>query len=87
MKYLISDKKISDFLTQDQIIVNSFHKNIIKVEDVGESLNPFAIHKMDNTVEGFTFIKNYQLLGVMWHPERDQNITLVKKLILNKILG
>ena len=82
----ISDKKISDFLTQDQIIVNSFHKNIIKVEDVGESLNPFAIHKMDNTVEGFTH-KELPITGVMWHPERDQNITLVKKLILNKILG
>lgn len=82
----ISDKKISDFLTQDQIIVNSFHKNIIKVEDVGESLNPFAIHKKDNTVEGFTH-NELPITGVMWHPERDQNVTLVKKLILNKILG
>ena len=82
----ISDKKISDFLNQDQIIVNSFHKNIIKFKDVGESLNPFAIHKNDDTVEGFTH-KELPITGVMWHPERDQNVTLVKKLILNKILG
>ena len=79
-------EECSDFLTQDQIIVNSFHKNIIKVEDVGESLNPFAIHKKDNTVEGFTH-NELPITGVMWHPERDQNVTLVKKLILNKILG
>lgn len=83
---IISDKKISDFLNQDQIIVNSFHKNIIKFEDVGESLNPFAIHKNDDTVEGFTH-KELPITGVMWHPERDQNFPLLKKLILNKILG
>ena len=83
---IISDKKISDFLNQDQIIVNSFHKNIIKFEDVGESLNPFAIHKSDDTVEGFTH-KELPITGVMWHPERDQNFPLLKKLILNKILG
>ncbi len=80
----ISDKKISDFLTQDKIIVNSYHQNIINFEDIGESLISFAIHKKDNTVEGFIH-KELPITGVMWHPERNQNTTLLKKFLLNKM--
>tara|TARA_B110000467_G_scaffold97121_1_gene87845 strand:- start:188 stop:826 length:639 start_codon:yes stop_codon:yes gene_type:complete len=81
----ISDKKVSDFLTQNKMIVNSFHQNIISVEDVGESLIAFAIDKKDNTVEGFTH-KELPITGVMWHPERDQNTILLKKFLINKML-
>ena len=81
----ISDKKVSDFLTQNKMIVNSFHQNIISVENVGESLIAFAIDKKDNTVEGFTH-KELPITGVMWHPERDQNTILLKKFLINKML-
>ncbi len=82
----ISDKKISDLLMQNKIIVNSYHRNIINFKDIGESLTSFAIHKQDNTVEGFLH-KELPIIGVMWHPERDQKNTLLKKILLNKIVG
>lgn len=81
----ISDKKISNFLIENKIIVNSYHQNIINFEDIGESLISFAVHKKDNTVEGFMH-KELPITGVMWHPERDQNSMLLKKFLLNKIL-
>jgi N5-(cytidine 5'-diphosphoramidyl)-L-glutamine hydrolase len=82
----ISDEKISDCLKQNKIIVNSYHRNIINFKDIGESLISFAIHKKDNTIEGFIH-KELPIIGVMWHPEREQNNTLLKKFLLNKILG
>ena len=51
--------------------VNSFHNNIILQEGLGRNLEPFAIVD-DGTIEGI-FHKEYPIIGVMWHPERDQN--------------
>ena len=39
----ISNNKISDILKQDKILVNSYHRNIINLEDIGESLISFAM--------------------------------------------
>lgn len=75
---------IADLLKQDRIIVNSYHQNIINLEDIGKSLISFAIHKNDNTVEGFIH-KNLPIMGVMWHPERERNTVLLKKFLENKI--
>jgi len=75
---------IFNFLNQDRIIVNSYHQNIINYDDVGKSLVSFAIHKKDNTVEGFIH-KDLPIMGVMWHPERDQNDIILKKFLKNKL--
>ena len=73
--------QFSNFLT-DSINVNSFHKNLITQEILGKDLKSFANYERDNTVEGFFHIK-YPILGVMWHPERENNS--ITKLIINKI--
>ena len=52
------------------ISVNSFHNNIIREKDLGKELESFAITKDDNTIEGFRH-KSLPILGVMWHPERE----------------
>jgi gamma-glutamyl-gamma-aminobutyrate hydrolase PuuD len=75
---------IFNLLNQDRMIVNSYHQNIINHDDVGKSLVSFAIHKKDNTVEGFIH-KNLPIMGVMWHPERDQNDIILKKFLENKL--
>lgn len=82
----ISNNKISDILKQDKILVNSYHRNIINLEDIGESLISFAINQKDNTVEGFLH-KKLPIMGVMWHPERgmDKNTELINKFLLRKI--
>lgn len=58
----------------NSILVNSFHYNLIRKNMLGENLQPFAIMKSDDTVEGFSHA-DLPIFGVMWHPERDQNKT------------
>lgn len=68
--------------------VNSFHNNIIKKENLGKHLEPFALSHADNTVEGY-FHTNLPIIGVMWHPERDNDFELesiLMKIIQKKIL-
>jgi len=64
----INSKIVSD----DELMVNSYHNNIIEKEDLGNDLNAFAISLNDNSVEGFVHGK-LPILGVMWHPEREKN--------------
>lgn len=70
-KLEVVNSKFSNFLNST-IIVNSFHKNLIKKETLGKDLQAFANCNSDNTIEGF-FHRNYPILGVMWHPEREPN--------------
>ena len=58
------------FHDKKSITVNSYHNNIIEIKDVGKNLKSFAIHRNDNTVEGF-FHNELPITGVMWHPERN----------------
>jgi N5-(cytidine 5'-diphosphoramidyl)-L-glutamine hydrolase len=55
-----------------KIEVNSFHNNLIKKDNLGNDLQEFAVSEKDNTVEGF-YHKNLPIMGVMWHPEREQS--------------
>ena len=80
----ILNKSISDLLKQNKIIVNSYHQNIININDVGKPLISFAIHKKDNTVEGFIH-EDLSIMGVMWHPEREKNSLLLKNFLENKL--
>lgn len=80
----ISNPRISDKFESELFIVNSFHKNIIQDENLGKNLVVFAKTISDNTIEGI-FHKEHKILGVMWHPEREQNTN--NKLILKQIFS
>ena len=79
----IIDESFSNIFGKE-ISVNSFHKNIIYQNNLGKNLKAFAITKKDNSIEGF-FHNQYSILGVMWHPEREQNKN--NKLLLQKIFN
>ena len=51
-----------------QIEVNSFHN--FCVDDYTNDFEVLA-HAEDGTIEGVSH-KKYQILGIMWHPERDK---------------
>ncbi len=79
--------KITKYLSteNDFIQVNSFHRNIITFNDLGENISSFAVSENDNTVEGIIHDK-LSIFGVMWHPERkpdDNSSILLKKIFLN----
>ena len=65
-------KKHEIQLKEEKLIINSYHNNLIKKETLGDDLCVFGISENDNTVEGF-YHKNLPIVGVMWHPEREQN--------------
>jgi len=70
-----------------KITVNSFHNNLILKDNLGQDLEKFAIAN-DNTVEGI-FHKTFPIIGVMWHPERDNNLKFeleLMKIYQNKLL-
>jgi N5-(cytidine 5'-diphosphoramidyl)-L-glutamine hydrolase len=81
-KIKILNNILSKNLNSKLITVNSFHNNIINNENLGEHLNVFARALFDNTVEGI-FHDKHKILGVMWHPEREQHKN--DELILNYI--
>lgn len=68
----IADLKFKKLFTEDEIEVNSFHKNIITKEKLHDDLAIFAIDERDDTVEGY-YHKKFPIIGVMWHPERTYN--------------
>jgi len=72
----------SSLLGNNTINVNSYHRNTIHENSLGNDLKPFAKFEDDNSVEGFYHI-DLPIMGVMWHPERDPNTK--NKLILKKI--
>jgi len=72
-KIKLIDDKAKKYFQTEEIEVNSFHNNIINKDCVGKDLQIFALAEIDNTVEGF-YHENLPILGIMWHPEREQNV-------------
>lgn len=75
-----------DFLNKDNFKVNSFHNNVIEKENIGKNLQSFAIME-DKTIEGF-FHNEFLITGVMWHPEREQNLenlTMLNQIFTNTV--
>ena len=82
-KIKITDKKIEKALGLKLNTVNSFHENILKSNILSKKLQSFGIDSNDDTIEAF-YHKEYPIIGVMWHPERERNSK--KELKLLKIL-
>ncbi len=79
------NKNFASFLQTENLQVNSFHNNIIKLENLGKNLKPFAVAN-DYTIEGFYHTK-LPMFGVMWHPERnlnDKNELIIRKIFYEK---
>ena len=76
----IKNESFSKLINSTDVLVNSYHRNIISVDSLAETLTPFAFSNIDNTVEAFIH-STLPIIGVMWHPEREQ------KLFDEKIVG
>ena len=69
----INDKIISKLINSSEIIVNSFHRNIIRTNNLADELTPIVFSNIDDTIEAFVHEK-FPIIGVMWHPEREQKL-------------
>jgi putative glutamine amidotransferase len=80
----IIDDKFQSLFKSSKINTNSYHRNTIKKNQIGNKLKPFAIFENDTSIEGF-FHETLPVLGVMWHPERNSKSN--DKLILFTIFS
>ena len=78
----IVNYKISQIFNSKIIEVNSYHKNMINIDNLGIDLNIFATYEPDKSIEGFIH-SSLPIIGVMWHPERNPN--QINKQIISKI--
>ncbi len=70
--------------SQATLSVNSFHDWGIKEDQLASELTPFAVSE-DGFIEG-VFSMNLPLLGLQWHPERDEDINGFDKLLIKEFL-
>ena len=78
--------KVSLIDLKEDIKVNSFHSFALKGQNLPKTIKPFALHKIDNTIEGFTTKEPFKSINIMWHPERangskEKTIKLIKSFI------
>jgi len=66
-----------NFFLKSKFEVNSFHKNVITKETISSDLSPLMLAD-DNTIEAFIH-KQYPILGIMWHPERNFNNVFINE--------
>lgn len=67
----VSHELISDNKLFNKKIVNSYHNQGIKIDQLSKILDSIAITK-DNFVEAYEN-KSIKVLGFQWHPERSYN--------------
>ena len=82
---VIIDNDISRLVGKDTFFVNSYHNQGVVPEDLAPSLKPFAITSDGLIVEGY-FHKEMPILGIMWHPEREDPLREETRLIIDKFL-
>jgi len=62
--------KTNNFFRGDSFKVNSYHNQGILAENLSDNLKIFAISTIDGVIEGI-FHKQYPIVGIQWHPERN----------------
>ncbi len=80
----IENNNFLKMLSSKNLLVNSYHHNIITENSLGKNLIPFALSENDKTIEGFSHSK-LPIIGVMWHPEREQEN--FDQLIINNLFN
>lgn len=82
---IVNKEKIFSFLDDEEIMVNSFHNNIIIEKKLGKNLTSIAKDTNDETIEAFIH-SSHPIIGTMWHPERmkDENNYNLIKIFFNK---
>lgn len=70
-------KQISDF--GEVLEVNSFHNNMINKDVLAENFEILALCDDDETIEGIIH-SDLPIVGVMWHPEREESNVQLKLL-------
>ena len=80
----VTDAKMAQQLMADKFVVNSYHKQCIKKNELADHLKAFAVSEADNIIEGF-YHDYYPIIGVQWHPERNKPYNQMDIEIVNRL--
>lgn len=80
-KHRANNHKIK--INNSLVEVNSYHTNMIDKNTINENFTIFARCVQDNSIEG---IKDNNILAMMWHPERDEEISSWNKLLIKNFI-
>ena len=69
---------------KEEFKVNSFHNHGVLLDGLSSFLKTFDIAK-DSVVEGF-FHPELPILGIQWHPERQNNCELENKILIESMM-
>jgi N5-(cytidine 5'-diphosphoramidyl)-L-glutamine hydrolase len=69
-----------------RIETNSYHDHVIWTEELADLLIPTGVCGMDVSVEAARHVHLPQY-GVMWHPEREPELTPYSETILRRLFG
>lgn len=61
-----------------EYLVNNYHNDGLFMDDLAAGLEVVALDPHNKTVEAYSDRKG-KILGIQWHPERDENCTEVQK--------
>ena len=78
------EKKI--FCLSGEYVVNHFHDNGIKKEQVASNFDVFAVDADYDVVEGIVH-KDLPIVGINWHPERDSPDDEFNKQLIKGFFG
>lgn len=81
---IITDQNFANLMGKEEFKVNSFHNHGVLLDGLSSSLKTFAIAK-DSVVEGF-FHPELPILGIQWHPERQNNCELENKILIESMM-
>lgn len=82
---VIIDEDIIKLVGGNRFFVNSYHNQGVVLKDLADPLKPFAVTSDGIIIEGF-FHKELPILGIMWHPERENPLKEETRLIIDKFL-
>lgn len=80
----ISDMSIKSELGKDQFEINSYHNLGLDNSCIAPDLIAFALAP-DNSIEG-VYHPQYRIAGIMWHPERETEPSILNDLLVNAFL-
>ena len=81
---IITEQYFSNLIGKEEFKVNSFHNHGVLLDGLSSSLKTFALAK-DSVVEGF-FHRELPILGIQWHPERQNNCELENKILIESMM-
>jgi N5-(cytidine 5'-diphosphoramidyl)-L-glutamine hydrolase len=81
---MITGGKFRDILKEQELLVNSYHRQAVTKATLASGLEAFAISQ-DGLIEGVHH-RDFPMLAIQWHPERNNPAREADRILINNWL-